>query len=203
MTDRHLSTHARDVPRWPAMSRPSVLALAFLLLGCFSLDTSAPLSPPPVNPRISASDTPLVTAPRTANVTVACDGPAEEVESLGLLCGTGALDWKLVRVEGETTAGWGLALRDLDWDPEQPTRGLLLFVEHPLEASDLVGEASYAAYVGIAEPAQWGGADVVTRGRVHSEAVGDDACGPTWIGSAELYWRSTILLATWYVAPDC
>lgn len=179
-----------------------VLPLLFLC-ACFTLDESDPLAPPPANPRIAASDVPLVAGPRTVNVTVECDGPAEEVEGLGLLCGTGELDWKIVRVEGETSAGWGLALRDVEWDPELPTRGLLLFTEHPIGATDRVAEASYAAYVGIADPAEWDSADVVTRGRVHSEAIGDDACGDTWIGSAELYWRNTILLASWYVAPDC
>lgn len=183
----------------------SLLATSVLVTssGCFSLDESEPVAPPPANERVVSSDVALVSEPRTMNVTVACDGPAEEVESLNVLCGAGEKDWKLVRTEADGVVGWGIALRDVEWDPEAPTRGLMVFVSHPEGASDRVAEASYSAYVGIPEPAEWEAADVVTRGRVHSEVIGDDSCGPTWIGSAELYWRNTILLASWLVAPDC
>jgi hypothetical protein len=187
------------------LSSPRALACASLLViaGCFSLDESLPIEPPPSNPRVTASATPLVAGPRVANVTVLCDGPAEEIEGLGPLCGTGELDWKLLRTEDDTTAGWGLALRDLEWDPEAPSRGLMLFVRHPQDASDRVANASYAAFVGIPEPADWEAADVVTRGEIHSEEIGEDACGRIWLGSAELYWRSTVILASWLVALDC
>jgi len=190
-------------PRPAAFASSLALSVLVTSPGCFSLDESEPVAPPPANERVVSSDVALVEGPRTANVTVVCDGPAEEVESLNVLCGAGVKDWKLVRTEADGVVGWGIALRDAEWDPEAPTRGLLVFVSHPEGASDRVAEASYSAYVGIPEPAEWDAADVVTRGRVHSEVIGDDSCGPTWIGSAELYWRDTILLASWYVAPDC
>lgn len=184
----------------------ATLLASMALGGCFTVPESEPLAPPPPNPRILGADAPLLLPPepRLANVYFECsNGAPEDLDVLRTLCNDGPIEWVFYRLEDETSTGWGLALREEEWDPEAASQGLLLFVSYPRESEDPIDDARFSALVGFPVPQQWMSAVPAFRGEVHTEVLSERPCGQFWVGSASLQWRATTIRVHWTAAGVC
>jgi hypothetical protein len=167
-----------------------------LFFGCTPVH---PIAGPSPNPDIAAT-----TGPITLPYIVECDGPTDELEVLGDLCGSPSGD--LYRLE---TRGHGFAT--MVGPDEGPL--LLIFAESTGEADDLPETLGYAAYIrldgyleegGYAAMQSWRDAIPVTEGAVVTRTAEPASCSPLeWIGQGELLFRNTTLTLAWSAGGAC
>lgn len=186
----------------PALRTYLVPSLIVLLSACSTQDY---VEAPPVNDSFL-----LETGESEGPLAVQCEGPDDELQLLGSLCGSDELflGWSRTDVSG---AGMATSVGQ--------DGGAQLIIFNEIERSpdyrdNVASEVVYSAYVvletsstpssSVARLDQWSEGEAVAGGNVITESVVYDSCiGSSWVASGTFTWRNTEITLSWDAAAGC